>query len=77
MYREMLRYLRENGATSVQIAHYNEHWRRADHNPSQPIPCPTCYLAGSVSRLTSLPAVAGIAKVRCDVCHRFFDYKIG
>lgn len=75
MYREMLKYLRENGASPVQIAHYNEHWRRADHNPGLPIPCPTCYLTGSLSRLTRLPAVGGIANVRCDSCHRLFEYK--
>jgi hypothetical protein len=75
MYREMLRHLRENGASQVQVAHFNEHWRRANHNPVLPTPCPSCFLGGSVSPLSTLPKDGAMANVCCDVCQRRFEFK--
>jgi hypothetical protein len=75
MYREMLRHLRESGASPLLVARYNEHWRNAHQDPALPLPCPACYLQSRVSTLRAMPQAGTLASLRCEVCSASFEFQ--
>jgi hypothetical protein len=74
MHVEMLRWLRENATSPDKIDQYQEAWETAMLNSGKPIPCPSCFTAGRIARLTPLPDSGGTSTAKCISCKSKFEW---
>ena len=74
MHDEMLKQLMKNSASHVAIDKYEIVWASAMRNISLPIPCPTCFIKGSISRLSPLRDEGGVSSARCVGCKTKFEW---
>ena len=74
MHEEMQRQLREKTASNETIEKYEIVWSSAMRNSNQPIPCPLCFIQGSVARLKPLRDESNISSARCESCKSKFEW---
>ena len=75
MHRTMIEWLHRNGAKAQQVQDYEQAWQTAMANNGALIPCPRCFLQGSLSRLSPRSSQnPGKAASRCEVCSTKFEY---
>lgn len=70
-------YLQAQKASKQTIRGWNKVWTSAKANPSEPLPCPECYMQGRIARLVTLPAEDGKARASCKVCRKTFAWPEG
>lgn len=75
MHNEMIRQLNKISAPQETIDKYDGVWAAAMRNNALPIPCPPCFIAGNVSRLSPLRDDRGISSARCDHCRTKFEWR--
>lgn len=62
-------------ASVGQIGIWTKAFQRAEGMPSDPLPCPDCFLEGKVGRLVPMHEPAPcVAAVVCSECHRQIEY---
>ena len=71
---EMVRQIKAQSATEVQIAAYLTDWNDAIENNGKPLPCPLCHLKGEIRRLKPISEEHGVAVIRCEHCHEKFEF---
>ena len=72
MHRELLGHLQAKHATQLQIVAWEDAWR--DAIAGSLLPCPECFLGGSVSGLDPLPNCGAIGQARCRCCYTVFMF---
>jgi len=75
MHKEMIRQLKKSAASNETIDKYESVWVSAMRNSGLPIPCPSCFIAGNVSRLSPLKDDRGISSARCDHCRTKYEWQ--
>lgn len=65
MHKEMQRQLKEKSESNETIEKYEIIWSSAMRNNNHPIPCPLCFIQGSVTRLKPLRDEINISSARC------------
>jgi hypothetical protein len=75
MHDEMLRQLKKSAALNETIDKYESVWTSATRNSGLPIPCPSCFIKGSVSRLSPLKDESGISSARCSDCKTKYEWR--
>jgi hypothetical protein len=76
MRNELLRNLKEYGASEAEIDSWLRRWNSAVNSAGDPLPCPKCFLKSkSVEALQSLPPEKPKqGRSKCSVCKTYFDY---
>ena len=74
MHHVLLRFLREKGAVQFVIDAWESAWDQAQRFPDEPLPCPECFLDGSLQRLELLPSAGHLVVARCEACHIKFEF---
>jgi len=67
--------LAEQGAAPEVAEGYLSRWDAAlESDSGAPLPCPGCYLQGTVSRLRRVPSPAGVGMLECPACSAAFEF---
>jgi hypothetical protein len=74
MHKAMLNQLQKNHASLDSVEKYEVVWASAMRNSGLPIPCPSCFVLGEISRLKPLPDQKGLSSARCLSCKTKFDW---
>lgn len=74
MHHVLLGYLRQKGAVQFVIDAWESAWYQAQRFPDEPLPCPECFLDGSLQRLELLPSVGPLVVARCEACRIKFEF---
>lgn len=74
MHKAMLKQLQKNNASLDSLEKYEVVWASAMRNSGLPIPCPSCFVLGEISRLKPLPDLKGLSSARCLSCKTKFDW---
>lgn len=74
MYVVMLRWFQEKSASSEIIDRYHAAWVKAMQNSGEPLPCPSCFVDGTISRLSPLPDSHGMSAAKCIFCKSKFEW---
>jgi hypothetical protein len=77
MHDELLRHLRERGATQFLIDAWENAWYQAQIFKGEPLPCPLCFIDGRVQRLVPLDSVGALGVARCEACKVKFTFPGG
>jgi hypothetical protein len=72
MHKEMLSQLSKNNASIETIERYEIVWASAMRNSGQPIPCPSCFVLGEISRLNPLSDLKELSSAKCSSCKTKF-----
>lgn len=71
---ELLRFMKDAGAVPMMIDAWALAWYNATLFPSEPLPCPACYLGSQVRRLQPAEGFGKISAVQCEYCHTRFEF---
>lgn len=74
MHDEMLRQLKKLAASNETIGKYESVWTTAMRNSGLPIPCPSCFIKGELSRLSPLKDEGDISAAKCVDCKTKFEW---
>jgi hypothetical protein len=69
------RHLNDRGASPDAVETYLARWDAAlETDSGAPLPCPDCYMEGSVVRLRRLPSPAGVGILQCPSCSATMEF---
>jgi len=75
MHKEMLKQLKKLSATNEVTDKYESAWSSATRNTGLPIPCPSCFIQGILSRLSPLKDEGFASSARCVNCKTKYEWQ--
>jgi len=74
MHNELLKQLKNNSASLETVDKFEIAWAAAMRNSGLPIPCPACFMKGSICRLSPLKDENKTSSARCVQCKTKYEW---